>query len=224
MNHPSAVRGRLIAIETPHGAHGAELADLVTQQLTNSVHTPLCTAQPSHTPLGSLIRRHHHRLTGHALALAMAADSSEHTHAEITPHLDAGHDVICHGYTAASMVTNALISGVPMETTFTYHRHLPCPDITIYIHEAPHALHRRLHWPNYPSEAISPQDPHQQLALFTQARQLLHQYGWQHQYRIDYRDHSLRSTACDITQLIHGFGEPCTTAPGDLAPSRRFVR
>ncbi|KWX02441.1 Thymidylate kinase [Carbonactinospora thermoautotrophica] len=46
------------------------------------------TPEPTHTPLGRLLRSSESVLTGRALALAMAADRYLHVECEIIPRLD----------------------------------------------------------------------------------------------------------------------------------------
>ncbi|WP_067421091.1 dTMP kinase [Carbonactinospora thermoautotrophica] len=81
--------GLFIVIEGPNGVGKTTVASLLGTRLRErSAARVHLTPEPTHTPLGRLLRSSESVLTGRALALAMAADRYLHVECEIIPRLD----------------------------------------------------------------------------------------------------------------------------------------
>src|SRR5688572_4731702 len=99
-------RGRFIALEGLDGSGTTTQAARLADALGARGRTVVRTQEPSHGPIGRLVREALRSLDApldpDALALLFAADRRDHVASEIEPALARGHDVVCDRYVMSS--------------------------------------------------------------------------------------------------------------------------
>ena len=143
-------RGRFIVIEGIDGSGSSTQCALLLQHLRKAGVSVILTKEPTDGPAGAMLRLAlAHRLTGprsgpesqsgpasaqldpRTMALLFAADRLDHTTGLIEPKLSAGITVICDRYVLSSLVYQGL--QVDRDWIVEINRHIPVPDITIYL-------------------------------------------------------------------------------------------
>ncbi|GAA0399217.1 hypothetical protein Acor_21520 [Acrocarpospora corrugata] len=82
--------GLFIAVEGPNGVGKSTTVNRLASRLRGLGMAAHPTTEPTDTPLGRLIRTSESTLTGRAMALAVAADRTQHVDKEVEPALAAG--------------------------------------------------------------------------------------------------------------------------------------
>jgi dTMP kinase len=129
------VRGRLVAVEGPKGAGKTTLCRHLARRRDPAL---LVTKEP--TPAFDLSQEQ--RLSGRALAAAIAADREEHVRAVISPALADGVSVVCDRYLLSSLVFHTA-DGVSADEVRTLNRVAPPPDVNALVTAPPEVLVRR---------------------------------------------------------------------------------
>jgi dTMP kinase len=168
----SRMTGRFIAIEGPNGVGKTTVIAQLARQLGRhglAVHT---RAEPSGSPLGTIVRSAESYLSGRALALAVAADRYAHIEHEISPALDAGKDVITHRYVQSSLVLQRLDGLGPAEI-WRYNAHVLVPALSVYLEDEPDVIADRLSARPELSRLELQGSPARELALYEDAFRFL---------------------------------------------------
>jgi dTMP kinase len=168
---------RFIAIEGPNGVGKTTVTAHLARQLGIlglAVHT---TAEPSGSPLGSIVRSAESYLSGRALALAVAADRYAHVEHEICPALHAGQDVISHRYVQSSLVLQRL-DGLGLAEIWRYNAYVMVPAMSVYLEDEPGVIAARLSARPELSRLELQGSPARELALYEDAFRFLARRGW----------------------------------------------
>jgi dTMP kinase len=128
-------RGRFIALEGLDGSGTTTQAARLADALGARGRTVVRTQEPSHGPIGRLVREALRSLDApldpDALALLFAADRRDHVAREIEPALARGHDVVCDRYVMSSWAYQGLASDP--QWVQTINAHAPWPDLTLVL-------------------------------------------------------------------------------------------
>jgi len=140
--------GKLIVLEGVDGAGTTTHARLLYEHLRR-LHVPVhATAQPSHGPIGSLLRQvlTGRMVGGHAphgpqppvwttMALLFAADRMDHLETELLPTLNEGITVVCDRYDHSSVAYQSVAGGGPEAIAWIreLNRHARRPDLTLVL-------------------------------------------------------------------------------------------
>jgi dTMP kinase len=192
--------GRFVAIEGPNGVGKTTVTAHLAMQLRMRGHAVHTTAEPSRSPLGSLVRAAESYLSGRALGLAVAADRYAHIEHEISPALDAGMDVISHRYVQSSLVLQRL-DGLSLAEIWRYNAHVMVPAMSVYLEEAPEVIATRLSARPELSRLELRGSPARELALYEDAFRFLARRGWP-QVKIDCHDLAPDDIAAKILGLL----------------------
>ena len=129
------MRGRFIALEGLDGSGTTTQAARLVDALHERGRAVLRTQEPSHGPIGRLVREQLRRVDApldlDALALLFAADRRDHIVTEIEPALAGGQDVVCDRYVLSSFVYQGLASDPAWVRTIN--AHAPWPDLTLVL-------------------------------------------------------------------------------------------
>ena len=112
MNPPNPHPGALIVIEGIDGSGSTTQSEMLLHWLQRIGIPATATSEPSHGPIGRVVRRHLGRqveLGGpEAEALAFAADRMDHVVSEVVPALARGVTVVADRYYLSSLAYQAL--------------------------------------------------------------------------------------------------------------------
>ncbi|SEG91754.1 dTMP kinase [Thermomonospora echinospora] len=135
------VRGRFIALEGPKGVGKTTLCAALAERITGTpgASKVLITKEP--TPRFDL--GNEQRLTGLALAKAIAADRRWHVDAELEPALAAGRTVICDRYILSSYIFHTG-DGVAEDVIDRLNESFPLPTLNVVLYVPADALRERL--------------------------------------------------------------------------------
>ncbi len=126
-----------IALEGIDGSGHTTQAHALAEALTRMGRQAYVTAEPSHGPIGKIIRDFLQGRVGdfkrfqESLTLLFAADRLHHYGTEIKPKLDAGIDVICDRYVLSSWVYQGL--QVTEDWVRRTNQFAPLPELTLII-------------------------------------------------------------------------------------------
>jgi dTMP kinase len=141
------MRGRFIALEGLDGSGTTTQAARLVDALHERGRTVLRTQEPSHGPIGRLVREQLRRVDApidpDALALLFAADRCDHVITEIEPALARGTDVVCDRYVLSSWVYQGLASDPAWVRTIN--ARAPWPDLTLVLDLPAAQATRRVH-------------------------------------------------------------------------------
>ena len=130
-------RGIFIALEGIDGSGSSTQTQQLGRYLESIGQTVHVTAEPSHGPMGKVIRTflqekgQHAQFLPHILALAFASDRLHHYEQEIRPFLEKGVAVLSDRYVLSSLVYQGL--ELPDEWVASLNRYAPQPDLTVLI-------------------------------------------------------------------------------------------
>jgi dTMP kinase len=124
--------GVFITLDGPSGVGKTTMSALLGAFLGTCGLKVRVTTEPSHSPIGELARYGTHEYHGTALSLLVAADRYHHVETVIGPALERGEAVVCDRYLPSSLVMDQL-DGVPLDFVWSTHRHLPWPDLAIFL-------------------------------------------------------------------------------------------
>jgi dTMP kinase len=144
-------QGRFVVLEGIDGSGTTTQADLLAQRIKREEGRSVRqTAEPSHGPIGTIIRQ---VLTGRivgagglapgwaTMALLFAADRMDHVETEIDPLLAQGGVVVSDRYDASSLAYQSVMSGRgakdAVEWIKTLNRYARRPDLTIVLDVTP---------------------------------------------------------------------------------------
>ena len=175
--------GAFIAVEGPDGVGKTTTVAAVARRLSAAGRDVHVTAEPSDTPLGRLVRSAEARLSGRALALAVAADRHAHVEHEISPALTQGRLVISDRYVPSSLVLQRL-DGLTLDEIWSYNAGLPAPAATFYLQAPAELLQARLNERGRLSRLERVGTPARATQLYEEAYEFLAARGW-HQQRLD---------------------------------------
>ncbi|GLZ16254.1 dTMP kinase [Actinomadura sp. NBRC 104425] len=175
--------GAFIAVEGPDGVGKTTTVAAVAQRLSAAGRDVHVTAEPSDTPLGRLVRSAEARLSGRALALAVAADRHAHVQREISPAVAEGRLVISDRYVPSSLVLQRL-DGLALDEIWLYNADLPAPAATFYLQAPADLLQARLNERGRLSRLERAGTPTRAIQLYAEAYEFLAARGW-HQQRVD---------------------------------------
>jgi dTMP kinase len=140
--------GKLIVLEGVDGAGTTTQARLLCEHLRARNLPVHASAQPSHGPIGGLLRQ---ALTGRVvlgnaggaarapgwttMALLFAADRMDHLDSELLPNLAEGLTVVCDRYDHSSVAYQSVAGGGPQAIAWIreLNRHARRPDLTIVL-------------------------------------------------------------------------------------------
>src|SRR3989344_7229082 len=92
-------KGKFIVLEGVDGCGKTTHAKLLAQWLATNGHKVLHTKEPSHGPIGVLLRQYLKKENDPLIdALLFTADRAEHLEKEIRPSLEKGEIVVCERY------------------------------------------------------------------------------------------------------------------------------
>ena len=135
MNPPNPHPGALIVIEGIDGSGSTTQSEMLLQWLQRIGIPAMATSEPSHGPVGRVVRRHLGRqveLGGpEAEALAFAADRMDHVVSEIVPALARGVSVVADRYYLSSLAYQAL--ECDLEWLRQVNRFATRPDLTVVL-------------------------------------------------------------------------------------------
>jgi dTMP kinase len=194
------IGGRFVVIEGPNGVGKTTCADLVAKQLRRRLTDVVQTTEPSGSPLGQLVRTSEARLSGRAMALAVAADRYEHIDATILPALARGEVVVCDRYVQSSLVLQRL-DGLALTEVWSYNAFVPPPQLSLYLHDDPDTIRGRLARRTRRSRLEQAGSPERELALYDDAFEFLAGRGW-YQQRIDCRGQRTEQVAATVLAHI----------------------
>lgn len=103
-------RGAFIVLEGPDGAGKSTQARILAERLHAMGKEYNLTAEPTHGPIGRMIRAHlggSAELAPEAIPALFAADRADHYHRGIAPSLAAGAHVVCDRYTWSNIAYRA---------------------------------------------------------------------------------------------------------------------
>lgn len=126
-----------IALEGIDGSGHTTQAHTLAKALTKMGRSVYVTAQPSHGPIGKIIRDflqgriNDFQRFQESITLLFAADRLHHYGTEIKPKLDAGMDVICDRYVLSSWVYQGL--QVSEDWVRRVNQFAPLPELTFII-------------------------------------------------------------------------------------------
>jgi dTMP kinase len=133
-------RGLFVVLEGLDGAGTTTQLERLARALRQQGHRVHTTCEPSHGPVGGLIRQ---ALKGRSvqpggapiahetLALLFAADRLDHVQSEILPALARGTHVICDRYILSSLAYQG--SMVPLAWVATLNERALVPDLTVLV-------------------------------------------------------------------------------------------
>lgn len=194
--------GCFLVIEGPNGVGKTTTTQLLAGRLRARGLRVHDTTEPSHLPLGQLIRASEATLTGRALALAVAADRYAHLTTEILPALEAGAVVISDRYVHSSLVLQR-IDGLSLEEIWQYNSHVTPASLSFHLHHDSAVLRHRLHRRPMLSRLERLGSPEQELALYEEAFAFLARRGWRH-VSVDCRG---RDADAVVEVLLHALRE-----------------
>jgi dTMP kinase len=171
------IGSRFIVIEGPNGVGKTTSATLLAERLRERGTAVHSTTEPSDTPLGHTVRSSEARLSGRALALAVAADRYAHIDTEITPALEAGQLVISDRYVQSSLVLQRL-DGLSLAEVWRYNAFVLPPTISVYLQHDPAIIQARLNERQRLSRLERSGSPKREQALYDDAFRFLARRGW----------------------------------------------
>lgn len=132
---PSAPdRGILVSFDGPSGVGKTTVSALVAKLLAPA--PVMLTAEPSDSPIGHLARHSTFAFHGLALSLLVAADRYHHSDTVLQPAVVSGAIVLCDRYMPSALVLDVL-DGADAAYIDTVYRHLPKPDLAVFLHGDP---------------------------------------------------------------------------------------
>ena len=156
-------RGRFLVIEGIDGAGSSTQSSLLLEFVSSLVPKAVGTKEPTDGPAGAMLRLAlSHRLNGpsstaeairgqepasseldsRTMALLFAADRLDHATGLIEPMLSAGTSVVCDRYLLSSLAYQGL--KVDHRWLLEINRHVPRPDVTIYLSSTVHHTQHRM--------------------------------------------------------------------------------
>jgi len=146
-------KGLFVVLEGIDGAGTTTQSRLLVEWLERRGAQAVRTAEPTHGPIGTLIRdilqgRRAYTRAGQSvpvdevtMALLFAADRSDHLQATILPALDAGHVAVSDRHYLSSVAYQSL--GVEADWVQQLNSRFPRPDLTILLDVEPERSLRR---------------------------------------------------------------------------------
>lgn len=170
--------GVFVTVDGPGGVGKSTAVDLITQALDDQGIPVHVTTEPSHTPLGELIRHGTYTYRGMALACLVAGDRHHHLTSEVLPALREGRVVLCDRYLPSSLVLQRL-DGIPTEVVWQLNRGSYVPDMVVLLNADPDIIAERLHSRGGHSRfEAQPGGSHAESGLYHQAAAELLAAGW----------------------------------------------
>jgi dTMP kinase len=133
--HANADRPRFVAVEGPKGVGKTSLCRGLADTMVADV---VVTKEP--TPAFDLSQEE--RLSGLALATAIAEDRRRHVDQSIAPALARGSRVVCDRYILSSLVFHTL-DGLSWDEIWALNRTFPLPDVNVLVLASAKALTAR---------------------------------------------------------------------------------
>lgn len=197
--------GRFFVIEGPNGVGKTTIAKFLTLQLQREGLPVHLTTEPSASPLGNLLRTAEEGLSGHAFALAIAADRCDHTQNEILPAVKAGKTVVSDRYVQSSLVLQR-IDGIELHKLWLYNDCALKPDASFYLTNTDGVLKERLSARGQRSRLEEKGTPQRELQFYDEARLFLDHHGWR-QFTVDCHERSPDDIVGRIRQHIDAVAE-----------------
>ncbi|MEY9894837.1 dTMP kinase [Catenulispora sp. MAP5-51] len=135
-----AERGVLVSFDGPSGVGKTTVSALVAELLAPA--PVFLTAEPSGSPIGRLARNGTFTFHGLALSLLVAADRYHHSDTVLQPAVSSGTIVLCDRYMPSALVLDVL-DGADADYIATVYRHLPKPDLAVFLHDDPEQIRMR---------------------------------------------------------------------------------
>ncbi|MGW6276161.1 dTMP kinase [Kribbella sp. NPDC055071] len=135
--------GLFVTIDGPSGVGKTTTITHLAQLLRADNTAVHLTAEPSRGPIGKLAYDLTDTVTGPALACLFAADRYHHLEAEIRPHLEVGHLVLCDRYVPSSLVMQRL-DGQAIDFLWNLNALADHPHLAIILTADPDVIATRL--------------------------------------------------------------------------------
>jgi dTMP kinase len=137
-------RGELfVSVDGPGGVGKSTLIAEIAATLAREGTPVRVTAEPTHTPLGDLLRYGTDTYQGMALACLVAGDRRHHIEAEIMPALAAGEVVVSDRYLPSSLVLQRM-DRLDWDTIWRLNAGTPVPDLVVIVNADPELIGARL--------------------------------------------------------------------------------
>jgi dTMP kinase len=124
--------GLFVTIDGPSGVGKTTTITHLAQLLRADNIAVHLTTEPSRGPIGRLANDLTDTVTGPALACLYAADRYHHLEAEIRPHLDAGHLVLCDRYVPSALVMQRL-DGLEVDFLWSLNSRADRPHLSVIL-------------------------------------------------------------------------------------------
>lgn len=166
--------GFLVTIDGPNGSGKTFLTRAIESELRAAGVEVHCTAQPSPSPLGEMVRGAEQEVRGRGLACLVAADRHQQVEGEIAAHLGAGEVVLCDRYIESSLVLQR-IDEVETEFIVAVNAGIRRPDLRIRLLADPETIEARLaaRAPDPGRRLEQSAGPERELELYEEADRLL---------------------------------------------------
>lgn len=124
--------GFFVTVDGPGGVGKSTVTTGVASLLDAGGSKVMLTTQPSHTPLGDLLRASTGEYQGTSLAHLIAGDRMHHVTTTVGPAISRGEIVVCDRYVASSLVLQRM-DGLSLEEIWSINQPLVRPSLSIIL-------------------------------------------------------------------------------------------